>query len=393
MSNIESIQNSLLEMKLDGWLFCSFRGSDPFAPRILCLGDQGHTTRRWFCFIPAKGLPIKIVHAIEKDKLDAVTGETIIYSSWQKLHEAIKTALGESKKIAMQYSPMNDIPYVSCVDGGTIDLVRSMGLEVASSAELIAKFEAVFSDYQTETHIYASKSLRKIVDATFSEVGRRLSCSIKTTEYDIQQYILSMFEKDGLITSSAPVAAVNENTANPHYEPTASHSREVKKGDFLLIDLWGKKKEPSSVYADITWTAFLGEDIPDKYNNVFSIVRDARDAAFNLVYDRIKKGEIVRGFEVDDAARNVITQAGYGKYFIHRTGHSIGEEVHGPGTHIDNLETRDSRIILPSSCFSLEPGIYLEGDFGIRTEIDVYIDGSEARSYGLPHQEHIVSIV
>lgn len=392
MNNIESIQNSLLEMKLDGWLFCSFRGSDPFAPRILGLGDLGHTTRRWFCFVPAKGAPVKIVHAIEKDKLDAISGEKVIYSSWQKLHEAISKALANSKKVAMQYSPMNDIPYVSCVDGGTIDLIRSMGVEVVSSAELIAKFEAVFSDFQKDTHIYASKSLRRIVDLTFAELGLRISGGVKTTEYDVQQYILKMFEKDGLTSSSSPVAAINENTANPHYCPTAENSREIEKGDFLLIDLWGKKTTPSSVYADITWTAYLGEDIPEKYVNIFSIVRDARDTAFNFLYDRIKKGKTVCGFEVDDSARGVIANAGYGEYFIHRTGHSIGEEVHGSGTHMDNLETRDSRIILPSSCFSLEPGIYLEGDFGVRSEIDVYIDGNEARSYGMPHQEQIINI-
>ncbi len=393
MSHIESIQETLRERKIDGWLFCSFRGSDPFAPRILKLPSQGHSTRRWFCFIPANGVPVKIVHIIEKDKLDAVEGEKAVYLSWQQLHSAIKKALGKSSRVAMQYSPMNDIPYVSCVDAGTVELVRSMGVEVVSSAELIQKFEATLSEFQKKTHIYAAENLRKFVDLTFMEVNRRVSDNIAIGEYDVQQYLLKLFSDHNLVTSSAPVAAVNENTANPHYEPLPNKSKMISAGDFLLIDLWAKKDEPSSVYADITWTAYIGAGIPDKYQNVFSAAKNARSAALDFVKSNVKNGVPIKGFQVDDAARNVIDKAGFGDKFIHRTGHSIGEEVHGTGVNMDNLETRDNRIILPHSCFSIEPGIYLEGDFGVRTEIDVYVDDKEAVCYGQPLQDAIVRIL
>ncbi len=393
MSKLENIQKTLSQEGIDGWLFYSFRNSDPIASKILAI-DKGHFTRRWFYYIPAVGDPVKIVHRIEEEKLNFLEGKKLVYLSWKELSDCVRSAIGKAAKVAMQYSPMNDIPYVSTVDAGTVELVRSFGCEVVSSAILVQKFESVWTERQKEQYIYAASALRGFVDDTFAYVRNSLLNGSDINEYMVQQHILSLFAKNGLMTDSNPVAAVNHHSADPHYEPTSADSAPIKTGDFLLIDLWAKKKEEKAVYADITWTCFVGDSVPDKYENVFQIVRQARDKVVDDVTNGLASGGKVYGWELDDAARNVIVQAGYGEYFIHRTGHSIGEEVHGCGANLDNLETRDSRIILPKTCFSVEPGIYLKGDFGVRTEIDVYIEeNSSVGLYGLPFQEKVIPVL
>ncbi|MCQ2736413.1 MAG: Xaa-Pro peptidase family protein [bacterium] len=389
---IENIQKSLKKQSMDGWLFCSFHKNDPFAPRILKFTERGHGTRRWFYFIPAEGEPVRLVHAIEPSSLDDLEGRKEIYLSWQELHSRLESITAGCDVIAMQYSPMNDIPYVSCTDAGTVELIRSFGRKVVSSAGLVQEFEAILSEEQMETHKEACIILRRTVDEVFAETAERIRNKIRTDEYDIQKMITDRFKKHNLVTAELPVAAVNANSADPHYSPEKGKCLEVRKGDFLLIDLWAKKDMPHSVYGDITWTGFIGEEIPEKYIKVFSVAAEARDAAFNLVKKSFKENTPLCGWQVDDAARSVISKAGFGKYFIHRTGHSIGEEVHGSGVMIDNLETRDSRLITEGCCFSIEPGIYIPGDFGVRTEIDIFMGKEGPVCFSEPIQNNIIKI-
>jgi Xaa-Pro dipeptidase len=390
--SFSDMQKALREMRIDGWLFYSFRGSDPFACRILGFEERGVSTRRWFYFLPSRGMPRKVVHVIEKDKLDDLPGDRLTYLSWKDLHEHLGGLLSGGKKIAMQYSPMNAIPYISRVDGGTIELVRSFGCDIVSSADLIARFEAQLSSEQLESHKYAALSLREIIDESFREMTRRLNNKVHTTEYDIVQFILKRFQDKSLITHDSPIVAVNDHAANPHYEP-ADISSAINEGDLVLLDIWAKKDVPHSVYGDITWMAYAGSDVPGRFQDVFQIVRRARDGALNAVREALNANRPIHGWEVDDVAREIISQAGYGEQFIHRTGHSIGEETHGNGANIDNLETQDNRLLISGSCFSLEPGIYLEGDFGVRSEIDVYIQGKEALVFGEPIQETIFPLL
>ncbi|HZS43854.1 MAG TPA: Xaa-Pro peptidase family protein [Blastocatellia bacterium] len=391
---IAEIQKSLREQNLDGWLFYSFRGSDPLALRILQLQKPGIATRRWFYFIPAEGEPTKIVHSIERDKLDELPGKKIVYLLWNNLHESIRETIAGHKRIAMQYSPNNAIPYISRVDAGTIELIKSFGAEIVSSGDLVAQFESVWSPEQFEMNKYSTIKMREILDETFAEIARRIRNDGKTDEYAIQSFMVGLYERDGLdCDNDPPIVAVNANAANPHYQPNKDRFSPMNKGDFVLIDMWAKKKEPKSTYTDITWTGFIGESVPDKYTKIFNVVRDGRDAAIKFVQDNIRAGNTIYGWQVDDAARNSITKAGYGDKFIHRTGHSIGEEVHGNGAHMDNIETHDERRIIPNTSFSIEPGVYLEGDFGVRSEIDMYVTESDAFVLGPPPQTEVVAIL
>jgi Xaa-Pro dipeptidase len=395
---IERIQKALAESNLDGWLFYSFRDSDPIATNILGLGGHGHiATRRWFYLIPREGAPTKIVHSIEREVLDSLPGAKVIYLPWQQLHEHLKNSLtalspGRAPVVAMQYSPNAAIPYLSRVDAGTLELIRSFGVDVVSSANLVNYFEASWNDDQLAMHDEAARGLYQSVKSAFEEIGNRLRASAPTTEYDIQQFILRSFDSLGLVSKDPPIVAVNANSASPHYEPTAERHTGIRPGDFVLIDLWAKLNRPDAVYADITWTAFAGPVIPDEIVKVFNVVRDARDAATQFVQQAYKTGTTVYGWQVDDACREVIRNAGYADYFIHRTGHNIHTEVHGNGANIDNLETRDERAIIPRTCFSIEPGIYLPGKFGVRSEIDVYVSDSAARVTGGSAQTEIVKI-
>jgi Xaa-Pro aminopeptidase len=391
---IEEIQLALRGIAgLDGWLFYDFRHSDPLAYRVLQVDPSRHVTRRWYYWIPCHGQPLKLLHRIEPHTLDELPGESLFYVSWEEQHAHLARALTGVRRIAMQYSPMNAIPYISRVDAGTIELIRSFGVEIVTSADLVQRFEAVWDDRQLASHQDAAEKLRRIVNEAFEHVAESIRGNKRLNEYELQQFILSRITGHGLITSSAPIAAVNEHSADPHYGPATEGSADIHEGDLVLIDLWAKRPEPGSVYADITWTGHVGSAVPAGRQEVFTIVKAARDQAVSFVRERVTMGDFPCGGEVDDVCRNVIRQAGYGDQFVHRTGHSIGEEVHGNGANIDNLETRDSRRLMPRTCFSIEPGIYLPGKFGIRSELDVYIADREAIVFGQPVQTEIVAIL
>ena len=391
---VNLIQEALRQEHIDGWLLYNFRGSNVFATRILNLPPHIMQTRRYFYYIPAQGSAQKLVHNIEQWNLDSLPGDKTQYVSWQSLREGVKKIVGGAKKVAMEYSPMNNIPYVSNVDGGTIELVRSLGLEIVSSANLVSRFEATWDDEQAEDNMVTAKHLRQIVDLTFGFIKQRLVSNAPLTEYDVQQFMLSEFKKRGIKTESDPNCSVNANSANPHYEPTKEIHSPLKIRDFVLLDLWAKTDKPRSVYGDITWTGYIGEAVPEEYTKIFEIVKGGRDAALRFVQDAFKAGREICGYQIDDAARNFFKEKGYDQYFVHRTGHSIGEEIHGNGANIDNLETRDERRIIPRTSFSIEPGIYLPGKFGVRSEIDVYISkDKEVIVPGQPIQDNVVAIL
>ncbi len=392
-TRVAEIQAALRQAGLDGWLFCDFRHSDPLAWRILKLDLNAHATRRWFYFVPANGEPSKIVHAIETDKLDALPGSKTIYLRWQELHAAMQTAVSGAKRIAMQYSPGNAIPYISRVDAGTFELVRSFGVEIVTSADLVQVFEAVWTPAQHATHVEAAEKVYQIIHEAFAEIGRATRAGEAITEYTIQQFIWRRFDEEGMHADHAPIVSVNANSARPHYAPSAEVHSPINAGDFVLLDVWAKLKTPGSVYADLSWTGFVGDTVPDKYNQIFDIVAGARDAAVAFIREKVATGVSFKGAQVDDVSRAVIVNAGYGDKFLNRTGHSIGEEVHGNGANIDNLETPDTRTIMPHTCFSIEPGIYLPGDFGLRSEIDVYVGEGEVLIAGQPIQTAIVPIL
>ena len=391
---IKKLQKAIRdEPNVDGWLFYDFRHSDPLAYRLLLLDDTTHVTRRWYYWVPTSGTPVKLLHAIEPHILDALPGECRTYVSWQERESALQSILADAKRVAMQYSPLNAIPYVARVDAGTIELVKSFGMDVVTAADLVQRCEAVWDAAQVESHRVAAEGLRRIVDEAFSQVGREVDSSRGSFgEFELQQFIISRFSHYGLVTGSPPIAAVNEHSADPHYSPSPRTSAPLRRGDLVLIDLWAKQPHAGAVYADITWTGYVGPSVPDRYMEIFQIVREARDTALEYVRQKTRAGSLPCGWEVDDACRRVIQQAGYGDRFIHRTGHSIGVEVHGNGANIDNLETQDSRRLLPHTCFSIEPGIYLPGEFGIRSELDVYIADGDVSVYGQPLQTEIMTI-
>ncbi len=392
-SMIAGIQEVLKKEKIDGWLLYNFRGSNVFATRILALPPHIMCTRRYFYFIPRKGAPRKLVHRIEEWNLDSLPGEKTVYLSWKSLNEGLRKTLKGAKTIAMEYSPRCAIPYVSTVDAGAVELARRAGVKVVSSANLVQYFEARWTEEQRKDQFETADVLRKTVDVAFGFIGDALRTGRRITEYDVQQRMLLNFEENGVESDDAPNCSVNANGANPHYEPTKAINTEIKKGDYVLIDLWAKKKKPGSVFADITWVAFCGEKIPADYQKVFEIVKGSRDAAVTFLKRSFAEGKSVRGCDVDDVTRAYIRERGYGDSFIHRTGHNIGEECHGNGANIDNLETHDERVILPETCFSIEPGIYLPNRFGVRLEIDVYISRDrQVIIPGQPIQEAIVAI-
>jgi Xaa-Pro dipeptidase len=378
--------------QLDGWLFYDFRGSDPLAYRVLRL-DPMHVTRRWYYWVPTHGDPVKIVHQIEPRTLDELPGQTVLYVSWAQQRANLADVLKGTKRLAMQYSPMNAIPYVSRVDAGTVELIRSLAIEVVTSADLVQRFEAVWDERQLASHQEAAEKLRLIVDEAFAHVGRSVASGTRLHEYGLQQFILSRIRDHGLTTASPPVAAVNAHSADPHYSPTPLDSWPIEDGSLVLIDLWAKRPEAGSVYADITWTAYVGRTVPSRHREIFGIVREARDAALAFIRDSLTVGSYPCGWEVDEVCRRIIRDAGYGGRFVHRTGHSIGEEVHGNGANIDNLETQDERRLMLRTCFSIEPGIYLAGEFGVRSEIDVYLAERGPQVYGQPIQTELIPIM
>ena len=384
-AEIPGMQSDLRAAKLDGWLFYDFRGRDPIAQRILDL-PEGMRTRRWFYFVPAKGTPKKLVHKIEAQSLAAVPGDTLYYAGQDELRKNVGKMLGRAKNVAMQYSPKNAIPYVAMVDAGTVELVRGSGVKVVSSADLVQKYEACWSDEQLESHRAAGAAIDRIAREAFQHAAKNVREKKTITEYDLKVWILKEFENAGIWAEEGPDIAVNSNASDPHYGPTAESAAPIREGDLLLLDIWGKRKTPGSVYYDITWMGYLGAEVPEKYAKVFRVVREARDKAVDLILKNIAAGKPLQGWQVDKAARGVIEKAGYGKYFFHRTGHSIGEKVHGNGANMDGLETHDVRHLIPRTCNSVEPGIYLP-EFGIRSEVNVYIDEHKARVTGAVQKE------
>ncbi len=389
--NLAEIQEQLRSEKADGWLFYDHHHRDPIAYRVLGLSASLHVSRRWYYFIPAQGDPKKLVHRIEDWLLDSLPGDKRTYSGWGEMQDRLREILSGASRVAMQFSPHCMIPYISLADAGTVDLIRNIGKDVVTSASLVQYFDARWSEEQLEMHREAGRKVDRVRRQAFEETGNKIRAEGSVTESAIAEFIRRRFREELLVWDDMPIVAVNANSSNPHYAPSAEQTSTIKAGDFVLIDLWAKLERPGAVYYDITWTGFAGHQPPSEIQNVFEIVRSARDRAVEFVRAARAEGRLIRGFEVDDVTRGRIGEKGLAGYFTHRTGHSIGEEVHGNGANIDNLETRDERPIIPRTCFSIEPGVYLPGKFGVRTELDCYVSETGAGPTGEVQQE-IVTI-
>jgi Xaa-Pro aminopeptidase len=387
---IPAVQQALKKDGLDGWLLYDFHGSNPIARRLTDLTSSSKlSTRRWYYLVPSEGAPRGLVHAIERHNLDALPGEKQPYAGREQLAAGLKNLLQGMKRVAMEYSPGNAIPYVSRVDAGTVEAVRELGVDVVSSGDLIQRFEAVWSNEALATHRAASERLYRIKDRAFELIRDRAGQGLN--EYEVQQVMVQWFADEGLVSESAPCVSAQENAGNPHYQPTARAHRLINVGEMVLLDLWGKLAKPGAVFADITWMGFTGASVPEKYAKAFAAARAGRDAGVELVKSAARQGRELRGYEVDRATRDVIDRAGYGQQFIHRTGHSLGEEVHGNGVHMDDYETHDERRLIPGTGFTIEPGIYTP-EFGVRTEINMFVGEHSAEVTG-PMQSEIVTLV
>lgn len=382
---LDEIQAALREQGFDAWLFYDHHYRDPIGYRILGLPENALVTRRWYYLIPAEGEPRKLVHRIEAGRLDALPGTKGEYSSWRELEAGLAAMVGPYQRIAMQYSPRNAIMYVSLVDAGTVEVLRGFGKEVVSSADLVSRFEAVLSDDQISSHFEAQAAVDEVVAEGFLEMGRRARGG-RVTEFDMVQWLQEAMRRADLVWEHGTNVSVNENSADSHYEPTFTTAKEIREGDFVLVDIWARKNRPGTCYYDITWTGVVGREPSEHEQHVFSLVKAARDAAIQTVKDAFAGHTAIAGWQADDAARAVITQAGYGEYFTHRTGHNIGNILHGNGAHLDNLETHDERLILPNTCFSVEPGIYLD-QFGVRSEVNMIATAGKASVTGRVQQE------
>jgi len=389
--DVAAVQAALRADGLDGWLLYDFRGSNPIAARLTGVADSGKmTTRRWYYLIPATGEPRGLVHAIERQTLDALPGTKTCYAGRRQLEDGLRSLLTGLPRLAMEYSPNCDIPYISRVDGGTIELVRQLGADVVSSGDLIQKFEAVWSVEALATHREAAGKLYKIKDRAFETIAQWTHDGGCTTELAIQKAMAGWFREQGLVSDSPPVVAAEGNAGKPHYLPTAEAHRAIAPDELVLLDLWAKLDRPGSVYADIPWVGFTGRRVPEPYARAFGAVREARDAAVGLVQAAAREGRDLRGWEVDRAARTVLEDAGYAAHILHRTGHSLGEQVHGDGVHMDDYETHDARRLIPGTAFTIEPGLYFE-DFGVRTEINMFFGERDAEVTG-PMQHDIVTL-
>jgi Xaa-Pro aminopeptidase len=381
---LAEIQSALRDLKLDAWLFYDHHHRDPIAGRILGLDPHAHITRRWYYVVPAHGEPHKLVHRIEQARLDSLPGGKTQYSSWQELEAGLEAMLAPHRRIAMEYSPRNAIMYVSMVDAGTVELLREMGKTIVSSADLVSQFEAVLTEEQIASHYEAQQALDEILAEGFRAIDRRLQSGI--TEFEMMSWFQEAIARAEMVTENGPNVSVNENSSDSHYEPTAAHSRRIRNGDFLLIDIWARKNRAETCWYDITWTGVVGREPTERENRVFETVKNARDAAIHAVQWAFAHKKAIAGWEADDAARAVIREAGFESYFTHRTGHNIGIELHGNGAHLDNLETHDERLILPFTCFSVEPGIYLP-EFGIRSEVNMMTSRDKVEVTGRIQQE------
>ena len=387
--DLEAIQSALRENKVDGWLFYDHHHRDPLAYSILGLDSTTLVSRRWYYFIPAQGEPKKLVHRIESFKLDTLPGTKSAYSSWEELESQLQTLLAGATKIAMQYSPRNTIMYVSMVDAGTVELLRSFGKEPVTSADLVSHFEAVLTDAQLATHYVAQKAVDEVLDAAWKEMGSRARNG-GTDEFAMMQYLREGLGRANLVWDHGPNVSAGPNSADSHYDPTAASSRPIRKGDFVLIDIWGKLAEPgdpsrgrsTAVWYDITWTGVVDREPTEREQLIFNTVRNARDASIKAVQEAFASNTPIAGWQADEAGRSLIVKAGFGDAFTHRTGHNIGPILHGNGAHLDNLETHDERLILPNTCFSVEPGLYFPGEFGVRSEVDMIARKNKAEVTG-----------
>jgi Xaa-Pro dipeptidase len=390
--DLEQIQTALREQHVDGWLFYDHHHRDPIAYRILGLSESSHVSRRWYYFIPAEGPPRKLTHRVESGKLALLPGSGSVYSSWQELEDGLRTMLEPYKKLAMQYSPRNAIMYVSLVDAGTVEVLRELGKTIVSSADLVSRFEAVLTPEQIASHYQAQKSIDEILDAAWKHIAARLRLGAQTplNEYEVMVWLQEAMRRAGIADGYGPNVSVNANSSDSHYEPTAASSKRISEGDFVLIDIWGRMNRPETCFYDITWTAVVGRSPSERERQVFSVVAQARDEAIRTVQEAFAARQPLAGWQADDAARGVICRAGFGEYFTHRTGHSISSETHGNGANLDDLETHDDRLLLPYTCFSVEPGIYLP-EFGVRSEVNMLTEPGRAVVTG-PIQTELVQI-
>jgi Xaa-Pro dipeptidase len=386
--NVPSIQTELQKAGLDGWLFFDHHQRDPLAYHVLGLDLASHVTRRWYYFIPARGEPRGLIHLVEPHVLDALPGKKTSYARWQEQEAGLRGLLQGAKRVAMQYSPRCAVPYVANVDAGTVELVRSLGVEVASSAELIQIFEAKWTPAQLEMHLEAGRRVDRIRAETFDFIKETTRAGKPLDEYGVQQFVMQRFQQRGLVTDWPPIVGANVNAADSNYSPPEKGSAPIRPGDLVLLDLWAKLDQPEAVYYDITWMAFCGEHVPEPMQKAFAVAMGARDAGIQLVRDAMAAGRTLRGFEVDDAVAGHIQGCGYGPNIRHRTGHSIGREVHGVGANMDNMETHDERPVIPWTCFSIEPALYLP-DFGVRTEVNVFVEDRGARVTGEMQTEFV----
>ena len=388
--NLEQIQRALRQQQVDGWLFYDHHHRDPIAYRILGLSESSHISRRWYYLIPAEGEPRKLTHRVESGKLASLPGSGQVYSSWQELETGLRTMLEPYTRLAMQYSPRNAIMYVSMVDAGTIEVLRELGKTIVSSADLVSRFEAVLTAEQVASHYEAQRAIDGVLRGAWEHMGARLKSGASLNEYEMMCWLREAMRRAGIADGYGPNVSVNENSSDSHYEPAAAASRPIKPGDFVLIDIWGRVDRPETCTYDITWTGVVGREPSDRERQVFSLVAQARDAAIKTVQEAFAAGTPIAGWQADDAARSVIQSAGFGEYFTHRTGHSISTETHGNGANLDNLETHDERLILPNTCFSVEPGIYLP-QFGVRSEVNMLTEPGRAVVTG-PIQTELVRI-
>lgn len=394
MRQLHAIQSALISSHIDGWLLYNFRAGNPIASGLLALPENAMQSRRYFYCIPAVGTPQKLVHRIESTTLDSLAGDKTVYSGWRDMEHALTTMLRPYSTIAMEYSPRNAIPYVSYVDAGTLECIKELGVQVVSSADLVQYCYARWTPEQWAGHCEAGTHLIEVVQQAFAAIAAHVRRKEPFTEWDVQQFLLREFAARNLVCDHPPNCSVNQHSADPHYMPTPESALEIQEGDFVLIDLWAKQRTTGAVYADYTRTGYVGQAVPEKYSRIFDVVRTARDSVVDFLHSRLAANQPVHGWEADDVCRAVITERGYGEYFVHRTGHSIGENVHGWGANLDHLETRDERRLIPETGFSIEPGIYLPGDFGVRTEINAFIAADNTLHItGTPLQTEIFPIL
>ncbi len=372
LKDVTLIQQTLRRWDIDGWLLYDFHRSNPIAYEILNI-QNGIITRRWFYWIPKEGTPIKLIHSIEAEYFENLPGRNCVYTGWQEMNAHLEGMLSTANNVAMEYSPHGAIPYISRVDSGTIELIKSFHVDVVSSADLVQLFQSRWDEEAYDLHKQTVPQLFRIKDDAFRLVAEKIKQGNTITEFQLQNWLLQQYEQYELTSDNPPIVAVNDHSGQPHYSPTQDTSKPIKEGDFLLLDIWAKKPDPRATYVDITWTAFAGAEVPERYQHIFEIVASARDCGVQLIRDRWDANQSIAGWEVDNAVRAIIEEAGYGKFFTHRTGHSLDTSSHGNGVNIDNLETQDRRKIIPGLGFTIEPGIYLS-EFGVRSEIDVFIE-------------------